>query len=125
MGNPRGSSEVGELSRGEKRRVSLFAALCTNRPFALLDEPLGTFDPLQLLDVLDVLRECARMGTALLLSAHQMSDAEKIASRILILDQGRVMALGSMTELRAQVARPLASLEEIFLCMLQERHARS
>lgn len=119
------SARAGELSRGEKRRVSLFAALCTDRPVMVLDEPLGAFDPLQLLDVLDVLRECAREGAALLLSAHQMSDAEKIASRVLILDQGQVVALGALAELRARVALPGASLEQIFLHLLEERRDRS
>jgi ABC-2 type transport system ATP-binding protein len=119
------SARAGELSRGEKRRVSLFAALCTNRPIIVLDEPLGAFDPLQLLDVLDVMRECARNGSALLLSVHQLSDAEKIASRVLILDQGRTVAIGTLAELRTRVERPEASLEEIFLRLLETQRARS
>jgi ABC-2 type transport system ATP-binding protein len=120
-----GSARAGELSRGEKRRVALFGALCTDRPVVVLDEPLGTFDPLQLLDVLEVLRECARAGTALLLSVHQLSDAEKLAERVLMLDQGRMVALGSLTELREQAGRPAASLEEIFLSILEQQHART
>lgn len=122
---PLASARAGELSRGEKRRVSLFTALCTDRPAVVLDEPLGAFDPLQLLDVLEVLRECAREETALLLSAHQMSDAEKIASRVLIMDQGRVVAIGSLAELRARTALPEASLEQVFLRLLEEQRARS
>jgi ABC-2 type transport system ATP-binding protein len=91
----------------------------------VLDEPLGTFDPLQLLDVIEVLRDRARAGVALLLSVHQLSDAEKIASRVVILDQGRVIAAGTISELRARVALPEASLEQIFLRLLEERRARS
>jgi ABC-2 type transport system ATP-binding protein len=126
MGLPTlGSARAGELSRGEKRRVLLFAALCTDRPVVVLDEPLGTFDPLQLLDVLEVLRECARAGTALLLSVHQLSDAEKIAERVLILDQGRMVASGTLSELRASVERPGASLEEVFLAILEQPRVRS
>jgi ABC-2 type transport system ATP-binding protein len=117
------AARAGELSRGEKRRVSLFGALCTDRPVVVLDEPLGAFDPLQLLDVLAVLRACARAGTALLLSVHQLSDAEKIADRVVILDQGRLAAAGSLAELRARVGRPTASLEEVFLCILEQRRA--
>jgi len=120
-----GSARAGELSRGEKRRLLLFAALCTDRPVVVLDEPLGTFDPLQLLDVLEVLRECARAGAALLLSVHQLSDAEKIAERVLILDQGQMVAGGTLSELRASVGRPGASLEAVFLAILEQRHARS
>ncbi len=122
---PLASARAGELSRGEKQRVSLFAALCTNRPIIVLDEPLGAFDPLQLLEVLEVMRECASAGRALLLSVHQMSDAEKIASRVLILDRGRAIASGTLAELRARVGRPEAALEEIFLRLLEQQRARS
>ena len=103
--------------------MQLFAALCTNRPVIVLDEPLGTFDPLQLLGVLDLLRERAAAGTSLLLSVHQMSDAEKIASRVLILDAGRALACGSLAELRARAGVPDASLEAAFLALLRRAHA--
>jgi ABC-2 type transport system ATP-binding protein len=116
-------ARAGELSHGEKRRLQLFGALCTTRPVAVLDEPLGTFDPLQLLGVLDVVRMRADAGTAFLLSVHQMSDAEKIASRILILDGGRILALGTLDELRAKAATPGASFEAVFLALLRRAHA--
>jgi len=117
---------AGRLSRGEKRRVSLFAALCTARPVVVLDEPLATFDPLQMLDILPVLRDRSAAGTALLLSVHQMSDAEKVASRILVLDGGRVVGFGTLEELRAQVGHEQGTLEDVVLELLRvrERHAR-
>jgi len=123
---PLAGARAGELSRGEKRRVALFAALATGRPVLVLDEPLGVFDPLQLEDVLAVLRARARAGTALLLSVHQMSDAEKIASRVLVLDAGRMVAFGPLAELRARVGRADASLEDIFIALLRAgTHARA
>ena len=111
----------GRLSRGEKRRVSLFAALCTARPVVVLDEPLATFDPLQILEVLPVLRERADAGVALLLSVHQMTDAEKIASRVLVLDAGRVVAFGTLAELRALAGVDQATLEDVVLALLRRR----
>ncbi len=119
------SARGGELSRGEKRRVSLFAALCGARPLAVLDEPLGTFDPLQLLEVCEVLRERARAGACIVLSVHQMADAEKIATRLLLLDGGEVVAFGSLDELRARVGRPAAPLEEIFIELLRARRSHA
>jgi ABC-type multidrug transport system ATPase subunit len=116
-------ARAGELSRGEKRRLQLYLALCCDRPVVVLDEPLGTFDPLQLIGVLELLRERAASGTALLLSVHQMPDAEKIASRILILDQGRPLGLGTLDQLRAQAASPGGSLESVFLALLRSQHA--
>lgn len=110
------SARGGELSRGERRRVALFGALCTTRPVIVLDEPLGVFDPLQLIDVLALLRQRAQGGTAMLLSIHQLSDAEKIADRVLVLHDGRALA---------QVDRPQGSLEAAFLKLLEERNARA
>ena len=101
LGDLRGAA-VGALSRGERRRVLLFEALAAPKPFLLLDEPTGIFDPLQLLDIIDLLRQTAARGTGLLITVHQMSDAEALASRILVLDEGRVVGLGSMAELRTQ-----------------------
>lgn len=122
---PLRNARAGDLSRGEKRRVSLFTALCSDRPVIALDEPLGAFDPLQLGAVLDLLRERARAGRVLVLSVHQLSDAEKIADRVLILDTGRVLACGTLDELRARLDRPHASLEELFLGLLQTAHAEA
>jgi ABC-2 type transport system ATP-binding protein len=118
---------VGRLSRGQKRRVLLSTALCTSRPVVVLDEPLAAFDPLQLLDVLAVLRDRAAAGATLLLSAHQMSDAEKIASRVLVLDAGTVIAYGSLAALRERTGRADGSLEDVVLELLRarEHHARA
>ena len=118
---------AGRLSRGEKRRVLLFTALCSSRPVVVLDEPLAAFDPLQLLDVLAVLRDRAAAGVTLLVSAHQMSDAEKIASRVLVLDAGTAIAYGSLAELREQTGRTEGSLEDVVLELLRARvrHARA
>ena len=118
---------VGRLSRGQKRRVALFGALCTSRPVIVLDEPLATFDPLQLLQVVPVLQERAAAGVALILTVHQMTDAEKIASRVLVLDAGTAIACGTLTELRARAGRMGASLEEIVLDLLRagNEHARA
>jgi len=121
------SDRAGRLSRGQKQRLSLFAALCTSRPVLVLDEPLAAFDPLQLLDVMPVLRDRAAAGAAVLLSVHQMTDAEKLASRVLVLDAGVVVAFGTLRDLRAQVGRYTASLEDVVLGLLRTRegHARS
>jgi len=121
------SERVGRLSRGQKRRVLLFLALCSSRPVVVLDEPLAAFDPLQLLDVLPVLRNRAAAGIGLLLSAHQMTDAEKIASRVLVLDAGVAIACGTLAELRSQTGRAGGSLEDVVLDLLRARdgHARA
>ena len=112
---------AGELSRGEKRRLLLYGALCTDRPVIVLDEPLGVFDPLQLIEVRALLRQRAREGTSVLLSVHQMAEAERIASRLLLLDGGRRVAFGSLAELRARAEQTDACLEDLFVTLLRRR----
>lgn len=118
---------VGELSRGEKRRLMLFDALSSDRPVVVLDEPLAVFDPLQMIAVVDLFRARASAGASFLMSIHQMADAEKVASRIVLLDAGQVIAAGSLADLRAQAGRPTAPLEDVFLEILRTRvsHAAS
>ena len=116
---------AGRLSRGQWRRVALLVALCTSRPVIVLDEPLATFDPLQLLEVVAVLRDRATAGATLILTVHQMTDAEKIASRVLVLDAGTAIACGTLTELRARTGGTDASLEEIVLDVLRKGNAHA
>lgn len=119
---PLRSARGRELSRGERRRVALFSALCTTRPVVILDEPLGVFDPCQQLGILRLLKKRAKEGTALLLSVHQMSDAEKLADRLLLLCDGQALACGTLDELRALAALPGASLEAVFLRLLEKQN---
>ncbi len=115
-------ARIADLSRGERRRIALFQALCLDRPVAVLDEPFGVFDPRQLAAVLDVVRRHAREGRVVIASVHQMSDAEKIADRVVLLCAGRVLASGSLDELakglpEVQTGAPRSSpsLEAVFL----------
>lgn len=112
---------AGALSRGERRRILLFAALVSARPFLLLDEPTGVFDPMQLLDVIALFRACAARGTGLMVTVHQMSDAEALASRILLLDEGRALACDTLDGLRGLAGLPGGSLQQVFLALLRAR----
>jgi ABC-2 type transport system ATP-binding protein len=117
------TATAGQLSRGEVRRVALFGALATERPVIVLDEPLGTFDPLQLVDILEFLRGLRTRGQSLLLSVHQLSDAEKIADRVLLLHEGALLASGSPADIAAQAGVGQAGLEQAFLALLRGRRA--
>jgi ABC-2 type transport system ATP-binding protein len=110
----------GELSRGEAKRVQLAAALATDRPLLLLDEPFGAFDPRQLRAIVPEVREAAR-DRALLVTVHQMRTAERVADRIVLLAGGRVIADGSVAELRARTSLPDAPFDDVFLALLETR----
>lgn len=108
------AKRVAELSKGYRRRLLLALALITPQPILVLDEPFDGFDLRQTLHVMDLLREVAT-ERALILSIHQLKDAERICDRLLLLAAGRRLGFGTLTELAvlAGVAKP--DLEEVFL----------
>jgi ABC-2 type transport system ATP-binding protein len=105
------------LSKGEHRRVMLAIALNTPQPFLLLDEPFDGLDLRQTREVMALLRDHARQGSGrgILVSIHQLSDAARVADRLVLLDRGGVVKAGTLDELRAAAGLPGASLEDVFL----------
>lgn len=106
-----------ELSRGEQKRCELCAVGELDRPVLLLDEPLAAFDPRQLRAILPVLRELARTR-AVVVTVHQMRSAELIADRIVLLAGGRLIAIGTVAELRARTGLDAAPFDDVFLALL-------
>jgi ABC-2 type transport system ATP-binding protein len=103
------------LSKGYRRRVLLTIALLSRQPVLMLDEPFDGFDLRQSLAVMDLLREYRR-NRSMILSIHQLTEAEKICDRLLLLDQGRLLAIGTLEQLRKQTGLTSdANLEEVFL----------
>jgi len=113
---------AGTLSRGEAQRVQLFCALAQDKPIVVLDEPFATFDPLQLRDVLATVKKVAASGAIVIAAVHQLADAEKVADRILVIQNGRGLAWGSLDALGQQTGLPDASLEQIFVALLSANH---
>jgi ABC-type multidrug transport system ATPase subunit len=111
-----------ELSRGEAKRVWLAATVLLERPVLVLDEPFGAFDPLQLDEVLPAVKDAIGSDGIALVTVHQMTIAERIADHIVILAEGRVVAEGTIAELRADSAVPAdASLEDVFRALLRKK----
>jgi ABC-2 type transport system ATP-binding protein len=104
------------LSKGYRRRFLLALALLTPQPLLLLDEPFDGLDLRQTVAVMALLRE-QTPGRSLVLSIHQLIDAERICDRLLLLDHGKCAGAGSLAELRSRAALPAGSLEEIFLAL--------
>lgn len=97
----RAKEKVSALSKGNQQKVQLIAALQHQPRMLVLDEPFSGLDPINQEMVLDLLRELRNNGTTILLSAHQMALVERLADRILLMNRGRRVLFGSMTELRA------------------------
>jgi ABC-2 type transport system ATP-binding protein len=105
------------LSKGERKRVMIAAALLTPQPFLLLDEPFDGLDLRQSRDVAAVLREHAREGRGLCLSIHQLAEAARLCDRLVLLADGRTVGEGTMDELRAKAGTPRGGIEEVFLAL--------
>ncbi len=105
------------LSKGYARRLVLALGLLAPQPLLLMDEPFDGFDLRQTRDVMALLRALAANGRTLVLAIHQLTDAERVCDRFLFLGEGRVLALGTLGELRVRMRLPAASLEDLFLAL--------
>ena len=95
----RAGSRVATFSGGMKRRLNLCMGLLSRPRVLLLDEPTVGIDPQARLGILEVVREVARGGTAVLYTTHYMDEAEELCDRIAIIDQGRILTVGTLEEL--------------------------
>jgi len=111
------NSRLATLSKGERKRVMLALGLLTPQPLLLLDEPFDGLDLRQTRDVMSLLREERVAGKTLMLSIHQLVDAEKVCDRVVLLNNGTTVAEGDFTKLRVQANLSEGGLEEIFLAL--------
>lgn len=101
-----------ELSGGQKQRIAIVRALCMNPEVILLDEITAALDPEMVREVLDVVLELAREGMSMIIVTHEMGFAEKVADRIVFMDQGRIIEEGAPA---AFFARPQTERARVFL----------
>jgi ABC-2 type transport system ATP-binding protein len=103
----RGMDPLVALSHGNQQRVQLAVALVYDPPLLVLDEPFAGLDPGAVDELCTALRGRAEAGTAVLLSSHQLDLVERLCQRVVILDAGRVLAAGTLDELRERLPQRL------------------
>jgi ABC-2 type transport system ATP-binding protein len=108
-----------EMSRGMQQKVAIARALLTSPILLLLDEPTTGLDPRSKREVQTFVQELqAGQDATILLTTHDMHEAEALCSRIAVLDDGKIVALGTPAELKARVqgtdGQP-ATLEDVFM----------
>jgi ABC-2 type transport system ATP-binding protein len=91
--------QVKKYSGGMQRRLNLVAALLHRPKLLLCDEPTVGVDPQSRNAIFDYLQQLNRSGVTIIYSTHYMEEAERLCSRIAIIDHGRILALGSLAEL--------------------------
>ncbi len=110
-------SRVEKLSSGMKQKVSIARTVAHDPPVLIFDEPTVTLDVLNAIELREIIERLRDEGKAILFSTHVMSEAEQLCDRIAIIHHGRILATGTLDELRE--ATGLHYLEEIFV-----HHAR-
>jgi ABC-2 type transport system ATP-binding protein len=108
---------VESYSHGMKQRLVLAATLMHDPEVLVVDEPMVGLDPAGARLLKNLMRERCDRGRTVLMSTHTLQVAEETCDRIAIIDRGCIVAHGSIDDLRRQLARDGASLEEIFLAM--------
>jgi ABC-2 type transport system ATP-binding protein len=108
---------IDSYSHGMQQKTALAAALMHDPKVLVLDEPTVGLDPKSARLIKDILRQMAERGTAVFLSTHILEIAERMCDRIGIINRGELIAVGTMSELRASDKSGEASLEDIFLSL--------
>jgi ABC-2 type transport system ATP-binding protein len=116
---------VSTYSGGMRRRLDIAMSLIGNPPVIFLDEPTTGLDPQARIEVWQAVKELAGQGTTVLLTTQYLDEAEQLADRIAILHQGRIIANGTLTELKqllppatVEYVEKQPTLEDVFLAIV-------
>ena len=120
-----GGRRAGTYSGGMRRRLDIAMSLIGDPPIVFLDEPTTGLDPQARIEVWDAVKELAANGTTVLLTTQYLDEAEQLADRIAILHQGRIIANGTLAELKqllppttVEYVEKQPTLEEVFLAII-------
>jgi len=97
------NKEIGRFSKGMRQRTKIAHALVNDPELIILDEPLQGCDPLARTTIMNVIRELGKMGRTVLVSSHILNEIERITEQIVILHQGKLVALGNLHAIRERL----------------------
>jgi sodium transport system ATP-binding protein len=112
-----------KLSTGMKQKTSIARTLVHDPPVMIFDEPTLGLDIMTARTIINFIRECRNIGKTVIFSTHVMSEVEKLCDTIGIIQSGKLLAEGTLAELRAKYAEQ--DLEEIFIKIVGPLHAQS
>lgn len=105
---------ISGYSHGMKQKICLIGALISDPKVLILDEPMVGLDPKSAFNLKEVMRERCKENKSVFFSTHVLEVAEKICDRIAIIKEGKIIAIGTLEEIREK-AKDEGSLEKIFL----------
>ena len=117
---PHAHERCQSFSKGMRQKVALAGALVHEPRLLILDEPLTGLDAGAARQVKDVLTERVRGGATVIMTTHILEVAERMAERIGVIDKGRLIAEGTLDELRRQAGRAGSTLEDVFLDLVEK-----
>ncbi|MCX8010390.1 MAG: ATP-binding cassette domain-containing protein [Ignavibacteria bacterium] len=129
------NKKINELSKGNQQKVQFIASIIHNPRLLFLDEPFSGLDPINQTLVKDIILELIESGASIVLSTHQMELAEKLCSQILLINKGKEVLHGTLTEIKKgfgkisvfirsnQIDNNLKSFEEIESADIYENSA--
>ena len=116
------SARIETMSKGQKARVGLLAALAHRPELLVLDEPSSGLDPVVRRDILEaIIRTIADEGRTVLFSSHLLDEVERVADHVAMINEGRITVSAPLREIKA--GHNGASLDEIFLKLVGRRAA--
>ncbi|HKW08249.1 MAG TPA: ATP-binding cassette domain-containing protein [Candidatus Dormibacteraeota bacterium] len=120
---------VSTYSGGMRRRLDIAMSLLGDPPVIFLDEPTSGLDPQARIEVWQAVRELATRGATVLLTTQYLDEAEQLADRIAILDQGKILVNGTLSELKklippakVEYVEKQPTLEDVFLAIVGDDH---
>ena len=109
-------ARVSDLSKGTAKRFLIAVGLLSTQPILMLDEPFDGLDLKQVLEVIPLLQELSSAGRTLVLSIHQLRDAERACDQYILLNTGKLVGQGTLSELETRSGcAPGSGLEQVFL----------
>jgi len=114
----RADAKVGEFSKGMRQKVALLRAFVHDPLVLLLDEPTAGLDVMSARSIHAFVERFRKEGKAIMISTHNMTEAQKLCGRIAIIDHARIVAIGTVKELQARTSQ--RDLESIFVQLVTD-----
>ncbi|MDC0274240.1 ATP-binding cassette domain-containing protein, partial [Planctomycetaceae bacterium] len=112
-----------KMSTGMKQKVSIARTLIHDPPVLIFDEPTSGLDVLVARSVIDAIERLREQGKCVIFSTHIMREVERLCDEVAVIDQGEILAAGTLDELREQYQQP--DVEELFYQLIADNRANT